>query len=129
MTEKNIQGNNCGSLITALGLPVRPWLLHALENADRQQQEGLPKISLVYSASELEQHCRELTCDVMSGQKKLLKKKDQRVVQLARGDCPHILVDLTPPEKNSKGMLEWVGDYALACDLMDRGLAARWYSA
>ncbi len=118
MTEKNIRGNSCGTLIAELGLPVRPWLLQALENADMQQQEGLLKISLVYSASELEQRYNKLTCDTMHWQKKLLKKKDQRVVQLATDNCPHILVDLTPPEKNSKGMLEWVGDYALARDLM-----------
>jgi len=118
MTEKNIRGNNCGTFIADLGLPVRPWLLQALDNSDDQKQAGLLKISLVYSASELEQRSSELTSDAMSWQKKLFKRKDQRVVQLATDNCPHILVDLTPPEKNSKGMLEWVGDYALARDLM-----------
>jgi len=118
MTENNIRGNNCGALITELGLPVRPWLLQALDNADFRQLEGLLKISLVCSASELEQRSNELTLDAMNWQKKLLKKKGQRVVQVATDNCPHILVDLTPPEKNSKGMLEWVGDYALARDLM-----------
>ncbi len=118
MTENNIRGNNGGTLITALGLPVRPWLLQALDNADFQPQQGLLKISLVCSTLELEQRGSELTRDVMGWQKKLLKKKDQRVVQFATDSCPHILVDLTPPERNSKGMLEWVGDYALARDLM-----------
>ncbi|MEA1889822.1 MAG: leucyl aminopeptidase family protein [Pseudomonadota bacterium] len=118
MTEKNIRGNIGGTLIAVLGLPEQPWLLQALGNTDFQQQQGLLKISLVCSTLELEQRCSELTRDAMGWQKKLLKKKDQRVVQFSTDSCPHILVDLTPAEKNSKGMLEWVGDYALARDLM-----------
>ncbi len=118
MTEKNIHGNNSGTLISALGLPRSPWILQAQKNADLQQQDGLLKVSMVYSASELEQRSNELFKNEMSWQKKLFEKKEQRVVQIATECCPHILVDLTPPEKNSKGMLEWVGDYALARDLM-----------
>jgi leucyl aminopeptidase len=118
MTEKTTQGNNCETLIAELGLPMQPWLLQGLDNADFQQQEGLLKITLVSSASALEKCCSELISDDLRWQERLLKKKDQRVIQLATDSCPHIIVNLAPPEKNSKGMFEWVGDYALARDLM-----------
>ena len=111
------------SVVERLGLPEKAWLEQALENADINQQEGLLQISLFSATAEFEQRCNELTEGSLSWQRRYLQSKKQRIVQFATNAGPHLLIDLTAPEEDAKGMLECTGEYALARDLMGQVFA------
>ena len=107
-----------GSIRSLLGLPDKTWLEQALYKADLSQQEGRLNISLFHASSELEKQLNSLTKGGLSWQRRLIEDKTERVVHFVSQHGPHILVDLTTPESDTKGMLECTGAYALARDLM-----------
>ena len=88
-------------------MPEKAWLQQALENADSTPQDGRLQISLFGAAAEFEKRCNTLSQGNLSWQQRLIQKKEQRILQFASETGPHILIDLTAPEKDSKGMLEW----------------------
>lgn len=112
-----IMENYLKTTIARLGLPVKTWLEQAQNNAKPDQQDRT-KVSLVCSSDEFAQLVTELTTGGMEWQQKILKSKKQPVVQVSTASGPHIVVDLTPEEVNTRGMLVWDSDYARSRDLM-----------
>ena len=106
------------SILKQLGLPEKAWLEQALANADPTQQDGRLKISLFSSTAEFEKRCNALSQGNLSWQQRLIQKKKQPILQFVSQAGPNILIDLTAPEKDDKGMLKCTGDYAYARDLM-----------
>ena len=119
-TDKNTA---VASIVKQLGMPEKSWLQQALENAVSSPQDGRLQISLFGAAAEFDKRCNALSQGNLSWQQRLIQKKEQCILQFASETGPHILIELTTPEKDSKGMLEWSGEYALARDLMGQVFA------
>lgn len=119
-TDKNTEVT---SIVKQLGLPEKAWLEQAMANADPAKQDGRLQISLFSATTEFEARCNVLSQGSLSWQQRLIQKKQQRILQFASESGPHILIDLTAPEKDARGMLECTGEYALARDLMGQVFA------
>ncbi len=111
------------SVVKELGMPDKTWLEQGLKNVDLSQQEGLLQICLFNTISEFEKYGRELTEGSLSWQRRFMQDKKQQFVQLATETGPHILIDLSTPETEAKGMLECSGEYVLARDVMGQVFA------
>ena len=111
------------SVVKRLGIPEKTWLEQALNNVDLSQQQGLLQIRLFNSTSEFEKHGCELTEGGLSWQRRFMHNKKQQFVQLTTETGPHVLIDLSAPETDAKGMLECTGEYVLARDLMGQVFA------
>ena len=119
-TDKNTEVT---SIVKQLGLPEKAWLELAMVNADPAKQDGRLQISLFSATTEFEARCNVLSQGSLSWQQRLIQKKQQRILQFASESGPHILIDLTAPEKDAREMLECTGEYALARDLMGQVFA------